>query len=182
MQFVADRSAWAEAALNIDWLILDVDGVLTDGSITYTSAGDEVKRFHVRDGSGLNIWRKLGKRAAIISGRSSAAVSQRAMELGIEPVYQGCDDKRATIEKLRLDFGLKKEQLCGVGDDLPDGPMLEQCGLAVAVADACPELKDQAHWVTEVPGGHGAVREVVEHLLKFQGRWNAVLDHFRSPA
>ena len=158
-------------ALAIELLLLDVDGVLTDGSIVYADDGRELKRFHVRDGSGLKLWHSAGKRSAIVSGRASLAVERRAAELGIRPVLQGRDDKLAAFAEVLTATGLKPEQVCAIGDDLPDLPVLRQCGLAVAVADACPEARGAAHYVTTVPGGRGAVRDAIEWLLKLRGEW-----------
>jgi 3-deoxy-D-manno-octulosonate 8-phosphate phosphatase (KDO 8-P phosphatase) len=145
--------------------------VLTDGSIVYTDAGAELKRFHVRDGSGLKLWRAAGKRAAIVSGRKSTAVERRGAELDITPVLQGRDDKLAALGEVLAATGLAPAQVCAIGDDLPDLPVLRRCGLAVAVADACPEVQSAAHYITSASGGHGAVREAIEWLLKLQGRW-----------
>ena len=155
----------------IELLLLDVDGVLTDGSVVYLDDGTELKRFHVRDGSGLKLWHTAGKRSAIVSGRKSTAVERRAAELGVSPVLQGRDDKLAAFTEVLTATGLRPEQVCAVGDDLPDLPVLRRCGLAIAVADACAEVKAAAHFVTGVPGGRGAVREAIEWLLKAQGRW-----------
>ncbi|HEY1191049.1 MAG TPA: HAD hydrolase family protein [Gemmata sp.] len=158
-------------AAAIELLLLDVDGVLTDGSVAYLDDGRELKRFHVRDGSGLKLWRAAGKRAAIVSGRNSRAVERRASELGVAPVLQGRDDKLAALDEVLRATGFAPEQVCAIGDDLPDVPVLRRCGLAVAVPDACPEARAAAHHVTAVPGGHGAVRDAIEWLLKLQGRW-----------
>jgi 3-deoxy-D-manno-octulosonate 8-phosphate phosphatase (KDO 8-P phosphatase) len=155
----------------IELLLLDVDGVLTDGSIIYANDGAELKRFHVRDGSGLKLWHTAGKRAAIISGRKSAAVDRRASELGIGLVLQGRDDKLDALGEVLSSTGLAPECVCALGDDLPDLPVLSRCGLAVAVADACSEVQSAAHFVTSASGGRGAVREAIEWLLKAQGRW-----------
>ncbi len=168
MNHLDDLSARAAA---IELLLLDVDGVLTDGSVIYADDGAELKRFHVRDGSGLKLWHTAGKRSAIVSGRKSAAVTRRAAELGIAPVLQGCDDKFAALGDVLVATGLAPAQVCAIGDDLPDLPLLRQCGLAVAVADACPEVRAAAHFVTDDPGGRGAVRAAIEWLLKAQGRW-----------
>lgn len=162
-------------AANIQLLLLDVDGVLTDGSVTYTSAGDEIKSFHVRDGSGLKFWHLAGMRSAIISGRISATVERRAAELGIATVLQGREDKLQAFDTLLHTTGFRAEQVCAVGDDLPDLPVIRRAGLGVAVADACPELRDAADFVTSTPGGRGAVREVIEWLLKLQGRWDGMI-------
>ena len=164
-------SELAARAAAVELLLLDVDGVLTDGGVVYLDDGRELKRFHVRDGSGLKLWRAAGRRAAIVSGRSSPAVERRAAELGIGPVLQGRDDKLAAFDEVLSATGLRPEQVCAIGDDLPDVPVLRRCGLAVAVADACAEARAVAHSVTAVPGGHGAVRDAIEWLLKLQGRW-----------
>jgi 3-deoxy-D-manno-octulosonate 8-phosphate phosphatase (KDO 8-P phosphatase) len=165
----------AARARKIELLLLDVDGVLTDGSIIYTADGVELKRFHVRDGSGLKFWHNLGKRSAIISGRTSMAVERRAAELGITPVFQGYSDKWAAFAQLLAETGLAPEQVCAIGDDLPDLPVLRAAGLAVAVADACPEVRAAADYTTNLPGGRGAVRDAIEWLMKLQGRWDETL-------
>lgn len=175
MDQLADLAARAAA---IELLLLDVDGVLTDGSVIYADDGSELKRFHVRDGSGLKLWRAAGKRVAIVSGRKSVAVERRAAELGISPVLQGRDDKIAALTEVLTATGLRPEQVCAVGDDLPDVPVLRRCGLAVAVADACPELRAVATYVTTTPGGRGAVREAIEWLLKASGRWNELVARY----
>jgi len=156
----------------IELLLLDVDGVLTDGSVLYADDGTELKRFHVRDGSGLKLWRAAGKRAAILSGRRSVAVDRRAAELGIAPVVQGCDDKLAGLARVLAQTGVAPERVCAMGDDLPDVPLLRRCGLAISVADGCVEARAAAHFVTTAPGGRGAVREAIEWLLRASGRWD----------
>ena len=140
-------------AARVRLLLLDVDGVLTDGLVVYADDGTEVKRFHVRDGSGLKFWRDAGKRAAVLSGRTSAAVTRRAAELGLAPVVQGQSDKLPAFERILADLGLSADEVCAVGDDLPDLPVLRRAGLAVAVADACAELRAAADYVTAAPGG-----------------------------
>jgi 3-deoxy-D-manno-octulosonate 8-phosphate phosphatase (KDO 8-P phosphatase) len=169
----------AVRAAKIELLILDVDGVLTDGSIIYTNERMEIKRFHVRDGSGLKFWHLVGKRSAIISGRTSIAVEHRALELGVSTVIQGCDDKLTAFETVLRDAGFQADQVCAVGDDLPDLSLLRASGLGVAVADACPEVRDSADHITTAPGGRGAVREVIEWLLKHQGMWDGVVQSNR---
>jgi 3-deoxy-D-manno-octulosonate 8-phosphate phosphatase (KDO 8-P phosphatase) len=169
----------ADRAARIDLLLLDVDGVLTDGGIVYSDAGEELKRFHVRDGSGLKLWLAAGKRAAVVSGRASKAVERRAAELGLGPVLQGRDDKLAALQEVLRATGVTADRVCAVGDDLPDLPVLAAVGLAVAVADAAPEVRAAAHSVTMTPGGHGAVRDAVEWLLKLQGRWDALIARYR---
>jgi 3-deoxy-D-manno-octulosonate 8-phosphate phosphatase (KDO 8-P phosphatase) len=156
--------------------VLDVDGVLTDGSIIYAGNQVESKHFFVRDGSALKLWRQCGKQAAIISGRNSSIVEARAAELGITPVIQGRFDKLPGYRQILRTTGHAPEQVCFVADDLPDRPILQRCGLAAAVADACPEVLALAHFVSRAPGGRGAVREVIELILRCQGRWQPLLD------
>jgi 3-deoxy-D-manno-octulosonate 8-phosphate phosphatase (KDO 8-P phosphatase) len=169
-----------ERCARIDVLVLDVDGVLTDGRIVYTDAGEEIKAFHVRDGSGLKLWHAEGKTAGIITGRRSAIVERRATELGITHVTQGAADKKAALGKLLADLGVDAERVAAIGDDIVDVPVLQACGLAVAVADACAEAKQAADYVTEARGGRGAVREAIEWILRAQGRWQAIVARYRA--
>jgi 3-deoxy-D-manno-octulosonate 8-phosphate phosphatase (KDO 8-P phosphatase) len=164
----------------IELLVVDVDGVLTDGGIAYTANGVEVKQFYVRDGSGLKCWEKAGKLAGLITGRTSPVVELRAKEVGVGYVIQGAADKLGALRHLLGEAGRAAEQTCYVGDDLPDLPPLRNCGLAAAAADACPEVRADAHYVTQAPGGHGAVREVIELILRCQGRWQPLLDRLRG--
>jgi 3-deoxy-D-manno-octulosonate 8-phosphate phosphatase (KDO 8-P phosphatase) len=159
-------------------LLLDVDGVLTDGRIIYGDSGVEVKAFHVRDGSGLKLWQLAGKRAAVLTGRTSRVVEVRAAELGIAPVIQGAADKLAGLNAVLELVPVTPEQVCYVGDDLPDVPVLRRCGLAVAVADACAEVRAHAHYVTRAAGGGGAVRETIELILRCQGLWHELVQRF----
>jgi 3-deoxy-D-manno-octulosonate 8-phosphate phosphatase (KDO 8-P phosphatase) len=164
----------------IDLLLLDVDGVLTDGGIIYSDVGVESKVFHVRDGSALHIWHKAGKRSALISGRSSRLVDVRAAELGVSLLRQGIADKGPAYRQILTEMDVPTEQVCFVGDDIPDLAILGNCGLAVAVADACAEVRAEAHYVTHAKGGRGAVREVIELILRCQGRWQGIVEVFRS--
>jgi 3-deoxy-D-manno-octulosonate 8-phosphate phosphatase (KDO 8-P phosphatase) len=152
-------------------LCLDVDGVMTDGSIRLDDNAVETKRFHVRDGTGIKLWMKLGYHVAIITGRSGQVVPHRARELGIPHVIQGSRDKAAALDEILRELSLTAEQAAVLADDLPDLPMMRRAGYAMAVADAVDEVKAEAAYVTTRPGGHGAVREAVEHLLKARGRW-----------
>ena len=154
-----------ERARRIRLLALDVDGVLTDGRLYLSPAGEELKVFHVRDGSGLVAVQRAGITVAIVSGRDSAAVSRRAAELGIRHVHQGVADKGAELDRLLADLAIEPAETACVGDDTPDLPMLRRAGLAIAVADAHPALAEAAHWTTAAPGGRGAVREVCDLLL-----------------
>jgi 3-deoxy-D-manno-octulosonate 8-phosphate phosphatase (KDO 8-P phosphatase) len=164
----------------IELLVVDVDGVLTDGGIVLGSGGLELKQFHVRDGSGLKLWHQAGRRTALISGRSSVAVEARAKELGIGWVFQGAAEKLPAFRLALSMAAVGPEAVCCVGDDLPDLPALQLCGLAVAVADACAEVGAQAQYVTQAPGGRGAVREVIELILRAQGAWAPLLERLGS--
>jgi 3-deoxy-D-manno-octulosonate 8-phosphate phosphatase (KDO 8-P phosphatase) len=154
-----------ERARRVRLLVLDVDGVLTDGRLHITARGEETKVFHVRDGLGLVTVQRAGIVVAIISGRESAAVTRRAGELGIRHVFQGIEDKRAALDALLAELGVAADALACVGDDSPDVPMLERAVLAVAVADAHATARAVAHWTTPSRGGQGAVREVCDLLL-----------------
>ncbi len=158
-----------ERARKVRLLVLDVDGVMTDGRLHITAQGEETKVFHVRDGSGIVAVQRAGIAVAIISGRDSAAVTRRAAELGIRHVRQGIADKGAALDELLGELGLAPDVLACVGDDTPDLPLLERAALAVAVADAHPGARAAAHWITTANGGHGAVREVCDLLLTARG-------------
>jgi 3-deoxy-D-manno-octulosonate 8-phosphate phosphatase (KDO 8-P phosphatase) len=152
-------------------LVLDVDGVLTDGQLYYHDDGTESKAFNARDGHGIKLAQRAGIEVALISGRSSPCVSKRAADLGITAVVQGPKDKVPTFERFLAERGLGPEQAAFVGDDVVDLPVMRRAGFAVAVADASEHLFDVAHYVTLAPGGRGAVREVIELILAAQGLW-----------
>ena len=158
-----------ERARRVRLLVLDVDGVLTDGRLHISASGEEIKVFHVRDGSGLVAIQRAGIAVAIISGRDSPAVTRRATELGIRHVRQGVADKGAELDRLLGELGIPAEETACVGDHTPDAPMLRRAGLAVGVADAHPALLAAVHWITKANGGHGAVREVCDLLLSARG-------------
>jgi 3-deoxy-D-manno-octulosonate 8-phosphate phosphatase (KDO 8-P phosphatase) len=157
-----------ETFAKIKLLILDVDGVMTDGRIMLNDRGEETKNFDVKDGHGLVCLRQAGIEVAIISGRTSNAVDHRANELGIRDVYQGIKDKAALCQRLLREKELAPDQVCCVGDDLPDLPLFDQAGLAVAVADAVAEVRSAARLITKSKGGHGAVREICDLILNAQ--------------
>jgi 3-deoxy-D-manno-octulosonate 8-phosphate phosphatase (KDO 8-P phosphatase) len=163
----------------IELLVLDVDGVLTDGRIVYTDQGAEIKAFHVRDGSGLKLWTTLGKHAGIVTGRRSPIVERRAKELGIASVIQGADDKLTALLQMSDRLGVSLQQVAVIGDDIVDVPMLRACGFAIAVADACAEAKEDADYITQTAGGRGAVREAIELILRGQGRWQEIVARYR---
>lgn len=169
-------AALRRRARRIEMLLLDVDGVLTDGRICLQSFPDgsvhEMKVFQAVDGVGLKLLHRMGIKTGVITGRNSAATQRRAREAGMDFVFQGQATKIAAFEEALKTAGLAADQVAYMGDDLPDIPVLERAGLAIAVANAAPEVKRAAHHVTLLRGGEGAVREVVELILKAQGRWH----------
>jgi len=158
-----------QRARGIRLLVLDVDGVLTDGRLYYGGDEVELKAFHIQDGHGLKMLRESGIEVAIITGRTSQAVERRAQNLGVQYVYQGVADKLAVFEQLLAQLGLNAATAAGMGDDLPDLPILRRCGLAVTVPEAPALIRSHAHYVTSLHGGSGAVREVCELLMQSQG-------------
>lgn len=170
-----------ERATSIRLLCLDVDGVLTDGRITLDADGREVKTFNVHDGMGIRLWQEAGHDVAIITSRSSKAVASRAAELGIEHVHQGCRDKSDALQAILEATGCTLDEVAAVGDDLPDLPMLGAVALPVAVRNAVDELKAIATHTTERAGGQGAVRELIEDLLRAQGRWDDLVAARSTP-
>jgi 3-deoxy-D-manno-octulosonate 8-phosphate phosphatase (KDO 8-P phosphatase) len=158
-------------------LLLDVDGVMTDGRLYYTSSGEEYKAFHVRDGSALVLWRRAGGRIAIVSGRSSPAVARRASEVQADVLLQGVADKRWGLIEVCRRLQLHAEEICAIGDDWLDMPVLRSVGVAVAPADATSEVRQSVDYVTVASGGAGVVREVVEWLLKEQGKWDQIVEN-----
>jgi 3-deoxy-D-manno-octulosonate 8-phosphate phosphatase (KDO 8-P phosphatase) len=164
-------------------LIMDVDGVLTDGGLYYTEHGDELKRFDVRDGQGLVLLRQAGILTAIVTGKRTTLVARRADELGIAEVHQGVTDKAATVTALLARHGVPPPAACYVGDDINDLPALAIVGLAIAVPEAVPVVRHAAHYVTRAPGGHGAIREVCDLILNARsasGRVSAERNRRRS--
>jgi YrbI family 3-deoxy-D-manno-octulosonate 8-phosphate phosphatase len=165
----------AERCAAIRLLLTDVDGVLTDGGVILDNQGIESKCFNIRDGLAMRLWQQSGGRAGIITSRSSQVVKLRAAELDLEVVRQGVKDKLPEVQAIVTGMNLRPEQLAYIGDDLPDLPSIRFAGLGVAVADAPEEVRDAADYVTSVPGGRGAVRELVELLLKNTGKWDGVI-------
>lgn len=160
-----------EKLATIRLLVLDVDGVLTDGRFFITESGEEYKAFDSKDGHGLRMLMKGGVRVLIISGRNSKAVDHRARELGIGSVHQGVRNKESLLRDILAQERFSTEEVCCVGDDLPDLPLFSHAGVSVAVADAVPELRQAATFTTKGRGGAGAVREVCEMILKAKGLW-----------
>jgi len=165
-------------AARIKLLLMDCDGVLTDGRIWLLDGDDEQKSFNARDGLGLKLLHKAGLQSGIISGRASKAVELRARGLGMEFLYQGCDDKIKAFEEILAKAALIESQVAYLGDDLTDIPLIKRVGFGVAVGDAAPETRSVAHYVTKAVGGSGAIREVVESILKSQGRWSDLVSHY----
>jgi 3-deoxy-D-manno-octulosonate 8-phosphate phosphatase (KDO 8-P phosphatase) len=161
---------------------MDCDGVLTDGGLHYTFDGKRVmegmKVFHIHDGQGLKLAREAGLKLGIISGRISPALTARALELQVDRIHQGIDDKLSVYEQIKTAEGFGDDQIAYVGDDLPDLPVMRRVGLAIAVADAVDEIRECAHFVTNKPGGRGAAREAVEIILKAQDKWRESLKRF----
>jgi 3-deoxy-D-manno-octulosonate 8-phosphate phosphatase (KDO 8-P phosphatase) len=164
-----------QRAARIKLLLMDCDGVLTDGRIWLLDNGEEQKGFHTRDGLGIDLWHRAGLSSGIISGRVSTAVGRRARALGMTYIWQGCEDKETVFAETLAQAGVTNEEVAYIGDDLNDIPLMLQSGLGVAVADAALEVRLHAHYVTELAGGYGAVREVIELILKAQNRWSDLI-------
>ncbi|MDW7711138.1 MAG: phenylphosphate carboxylase subunit delta [Deferrisomatales bacterium] len=165
----------------VELLLLDVDGVLTDGRIMIDDAGVETKAFDVTDGHGLKLLQRAGVEVGLVTGRRSRVVEHRARELGICEVHQGVKDKLPVVRAILARRGLTADRLGYVGDDVVDLPVLLQAALAVSVPDAPSCVRERVHWVTERPGGRGAVREVCEALLRARGAWEGVTAKYFSP-
>lgn len=167
-----------KSAAEIKVLILDVDGVLTDGNIILDGQGQEFKAFNTKDGQGIKTAIDAGLTVAIITGRHSQPVLHRARELGIELVLQGVQDKASAMEGLLKEYGWRAEEVAYMGDDLPDLPPMRRAGLAISVSDAAEEVIEAADYVTTRPGGRGAVREAIEYLLKASHRWDQIINKY----
>jgi 3-deoxy-D-manno-octulosonate 8-phosphate phosphatase (KDO 8-P phosphatase) len=165
-----------EVLSSIKLLLLDVDGVLTTGQVVYTDSGEEIKSFSVKDGLGLRLAMDNGIRVGIVTGRSSGALLHRCRNLGIDLVFDNARDKAAQLPKIADRTGVAASRMAFVGDDLPDIPLMRRVGLAIAVADAVPEVIAAAHMVTAAQGGCGAVREICEKLLSARGNWKSILE------
>ncbi len=159
----------------IEMVLLDVDGVLTAGEIIYTDSGDQIKVFNVKDGIGIRLLKAAGLEVGIITGRRGKALQHRCQNLGIELVFDGVSDKTKALAQATQHTGIAPTAIAYIGDDLPDLPVMNAVALAVAVADAHESVKACAHMITSAPGGHGAVREVSEAILKAQGLWDDLI-------
>ena len=160
-------------------LVLDVDGVLTDGTILLGAGEEELKAFHTRDGAGLALWREAGLLCTFLTGRGGAAVRRRARELRIERIWEGVRDKRVAFDEVLAHFGVGAHETIDMGDDVPDLGILARAGLSAAPADAAPDVRECVQLVVPSAGGHGAVRDLVEHVLRATGRWQALLESLR---
>ena len=163
---------------DIQLLAMDVDGVLTDGTLVINSNGSESKFFNSMDGHGIRMWQRAGLEVALISGRASEPTRRRAEQLQIEYLFQDCHDKLPVFEKLLEQLGLSPEKAAYIGDDLTDLPAIRYAGFGVAVANAVDEVKQYADYVTTRSGGSGAVREVIEYILKNSGRWQKLIKRY----
>ena len=163
-----------ERAKRIKALVLDVDGVLTDGRMIYDEFGDELKAFDVQDGTGLALWHRAGHASALITGKRTKLVHRRAKDLGVKFLAQKALNKLEPYEQFVKRFGLSHEQVCAIGDDILDLPILTRVGLAICVPNAVPDVKSVTHAQTARWGGRGAVREVIDLVLKSQGAWDTV--------
>ena len=164
---------------DITTIILDVDGVLTDGRVGYGDE-DEIKFFNVRDGHGIKLAMRAGLQVGLLSGRSAAANRRRAEELGMNFVYENCKNKLQAFEKLLQEHSLRAEQCLYIGDDIVDGPVMKRCGIGITVADAPDYMDEFCDMRTRLPGGRGAVREVLDWLLQKQSKWDALLERYRA--
>jgi 3-deoxy-D-manno-octulosonate 8-phosphate phosphatase (KDO 8-P phosphatase) len=162
----------------IKLLLMDCDGVLTDGRLWLMADGDEQKAFHARDGQGISLCHHAGLKTGIITGRTSSAVERRAQDLKMSYVRQEAKDKIKALDEILALAGVSANECAFIGDDVADIPVMQRVALAIAVADAVPETKQAAHYVTELKGGHGAVREVCDLILKAQGKWDEVMSRF----
>ncbi|MGM9540372.1 KdsC family phosphatase [Anaerovibrio sp.] len=175
MEYRADALA---RAARVRLVVMDVDGTLTDGRIYIGPDGEAMKEFSVKDGMGLSMLHKAGVETAIITGRQSKIVERRAAELNISRVWQGCKDKREAWQRIKDEMQLTDREIAYIGDDLNDLPLLMKAGLACCTADAQPEVKYVSHLISACNGGNGAVRDIVEFILKTQGKWQALVDAF----
>ena len=170
-----------QRASRVRLLVLDVDGVLTDGRIVYADYGDELKFFNAQDGAGLIFWNRVGLRSAIISGRASRLLRRRAKEMRVDAVVQRALLKLPAYERLLRQFRVADQEACVIGDDLMELPLLRRAGFAVGVPGAVEEVRQACHYVTQREGGQGAVREAIDLILKAKGLWDQVMQRYQEP-
>jgi 3-deoxy-D-manno-octulosonate 8-phosphate phosphatase (KDO 8-P phosphatase) len=172
----------AAACSKIELILSDVDGVMTDGGIHILDDGQHLVKFHIRDGMAVRLWREAGKRFGIVTGRKVEAIRRRATDLKLDVVRLDIDDKLPVVDEIAREYGLSREQICFIGDDLLDREAIRAVGLGVAVADAAEDVRRAAKYVTSVNGGQAAVREVVELILQNTDRWESVLNRYGGAA
>ncbi len=163
---------------DIEMLVIDVDGVLTDGTLVINGDGTESKSFNSLDGHGIRMWQRIGLKVALISGRASVPTQRRAEQLQIEYVFQDCHNKLPVFKDLLEQVGLSPDKVAYIGDDLMDLPVIRYTGFGITVANAVDEVKQYADYITTRPGGSGAVREVIEYILKNSGRWQQLMTRY----
>jgi 3-deoxy-D-manno-octulosonate 8-phosphate phosphatase (KDO 8-P phosphatase) len=173
-----NTSTLPEKLKNIQLLLLDVDGVLTDGSVIYSDEDSETKVFNVKDGFGLKLVMAAGIKVGLVTGRTSRALHRRCRDLGIRYIYDGVQQKAPLLDKIITETGVGAANTAFIGDDLPDLPLMRRIGLSIAVADAHEVVRDYSEWITSAPGGRGAVREVCDALLKARGDWEKMMEHY----
>ena len=169
-----------ERCQQIQCILSDVDGVLTDGGILFNNEGIETKSFHIRDGLGIKLWQRAGYQFGILTARTSHIVKVRSAELGIKIVRQGFEEKLPIAQQIMAELKVDPAEVCYMGDDLTDLPVMRHVGWSVAVADAVSEIRDHADQVTKAAGGCGAVRELIEYLLRTKGRWEDLIRHYTT--
>ena len=169
-----------ERCQQIQCILSDVDGVLTDGGILFNNEGIETKSFHIRDGLGIKLWQRAGYQFGILTARTSHIVKVRSAELGIKIVRQGFEEKLPIAQQIMAELKVDPAEVCYIGDDLTDLPVMRHVGWSVAVADAVSEIRDHADQVTKAAGGCGAVRELIEYLLRSKGRWEDLILHYTT--
>jgi len=167
-----------EKLKDIQLLLLDVDGVLTDGSIIFSDEASETKVFNVKDGLGLKLIMEAGIKVGLVTGRTSKALHRRCHDLGIRYVYDGVQQKAQLLDKIVTETGVGADNTAFIGDDIPDLPLMRQVGLSIAVADAHELVRDYSDWITSAPGGRGAVREVCDALLKARDLWEKLVERY----
>jgi YrbI family 3-deoxy-D-manno-octulosonate 8-phosphate phosphatase len=173
--------SFAETCAKIELILSDVDGVMTDGRIRLLDDGQQLMVFHIRDGMGVRLWRDAGKRFGIVTGRNLESVHRRATQLNLDVERQGVDDKLPAVDEIAAELKLSREAICYIGDDLLDLRVIQAVGLGVAVADAVEDVRRAAKYTTSLCGGDGAVREVIEVILKNTGGWDDVLRRYGGP-
>ena len=173
---MTDRSS--DSARQVRLLIVDIDGVLTDGGLQFDNRGEEYKTFNSLDGHGIRMMLENGIEVAVITGRKSGIVEHRMRDLGVRQIYQGYRDKLPAFEKLLQDSGLTPDQIAYIGDDLPDLPVMQRVGFAVAVQNAHRFVKQNCDWITETQGGQGAVREATDFILQSQSLLETIHDSY----